>query len=257
MTFLTVKASAQTEIVPIVDLQVGGLLGGIQNGKYVDAKTTFAQLKGKRKYSVYDAMQKVATLDIEVEAPVRDEPCDDFYSANAELDDVPGIGIGGNPGWNLQPRAAQMVDLNNAIYLKAASDVLRAKGIINKAPKIREGYRVDLEGDGQKEVLLIVTSYEEGIQPSAKKGDYSFILMRKIVGGKVQNIIVTGDFVTKKIDFGAPSKYRISSIADLNGDGKLEIVIYGAYYEGNWIEAYEMKADKPADIKVLNISCGV
>lgn len=257
MICLTVKASAQTEIVPIVDMQLNGLLGGVQNGQYVDAKTTFAQLKGKRKYSVYDTLQKVATLNIEVQAPIRDEPCDDFYSIMTEVDDVPGIGIGGNPGWNLQPRPAQMVDLKNVTYIKAASDALRAKGIINKAPKIRDGYRVDLEGDGQKEVILNVTSYGDGIQPSAKKGDYSFVLMRKIVAGKVRNLIVTGDFVTKKIDFGAPSKYMLSSIADLNGDGKLEIIIHGAYYEGSWIEAYEMKEDKPADIKALNASCGV
>ncbi|MDQ3799514.1 MAG: hypothetical protein M3384_08695, partial [Acidobacteriota bacterium] len=95
------------------------------------------------------------------------------------------------------------------------------------------------------------------VQPSAQRGSYSFVLLRKIVSGKVRNIIVTGDFVTKNINFGVPGKFEISSIADLNGDGKLEIIIYGAYYEGNWIEAYEMKGDKPAGIEILNVSCGV
>ncbi|HEX8369105.1 MAG TPA: hypothetical protein VF604_11240 [Pyrinomonadaceae bacterium] len=257
MFLFTVEVSAQTEIVPILDMKIHGLLGGVKNGKFVDAKTTFAQLKGKRSYTVYNATEKVATLQIEVEAPTPNEPCEDFYSFNPELDDIEGVGVGANPGWNLLPRAAQLIDLNNATYVKAASDALRTKSIINKAPKIRDAFRVDLEGDGQEEVLLTVTSYDGNIQPRAKKGDYSFVLLRKIVAGKVQNIIVTGDFVTKNISFGVPSKYEISSIADLNGDGKLEIIIYGAYYEGNWIEAYEMKANKPADIKVLNASCGV
>ena len=146
---------------------------------------------------------------------------------------------------------------DNATYIKAASDALRTKGIINKAPKIRDALRVDLEGDGQEEILISATSYEGDIQPRAKKGDYSFVLLRKIVAGKVRNIIVAGDFVTKKIDFGVPSEYRISSILDLNGDGKMEIIIYGSYYEGRWIEVYEMKANKPANIKALNVGCGV
>jgi len=255
--FLTAEASAQTKIVPILEMKLGGLLGGVQNGKFVDAKTTFAQLKGKGSYTIYGAKGKVGEMTALVEAPTPDEPCEDFYSFETELEDVNGIAIGANPGWNLSPRAAKTVDLNTAIYVKAASDALRTKGIINKAPKIRQAFRVDLEGDGQEEVLLTATSYDGNAQPRAEKGDYSFVLLRKIVGGKVRNIIVTGDFVTKNIEFGVPSKYELSSIADLNGDGKLEIVIYGAYYEGNWIEAFEMKANKPADIKVLNASCGV
>jgi hypothetical protein len=256
MFLFAVQVSAQTEIVPILNTKVNGLLGGVQNGKFVDAKTTFAQLKkGKRSYGIYDAIQKIATLEIEVEAP--SEPCDDFYPLNYSLDDVEGIAIGANPGWNLQPRAAKVIDLNNATYIKAASEALRTKGIINKAPKIRDVLRVDLEGDGQEEVLINATSYGDGIQPRAKRGDYSFILLRKIVAGKVQNTIVTGDFVKKNITFGAPSKFEISSIADLNGDGKLEVIIYGAYYEGHWIEAYESKGNKLANIKALNAGCGV
>lgn len=255
MFLFAAKASAQTEIMPIMDMNINGLLGGVKDGKFVDAKTTFEHVKGKKKYSVYSTTDKTATLEIDIQAP--SEPCEDFYPANPDLDYIEGVAVGTNPGWNLLPRATQWMDTNNPTYIKAASDALRTKGIINKAPKIRALYRVDLEGDGQEEILISATSYEGDIQPRAKKGDYSFVLLRKIVGGKVRNIIVTGDFVTKKIDFGAPSEYRISSIIDLNGDGKMEIIIYGAYYEGGWIEAYEMKGNKLADIKALNVGCGV
>lgn len=255
MFLFAFEVSAQSEIVPIAEMNINGLLGGVKDGKFVDAKTTFEQAKGKKSYSVYSTTDKTATLEVEVSAP--SEPCEDFYRANPDLDYIEGVAVGGNPGWNLLPRATKWMDKKSATYVKAASDALRTKGIINKAPKIRELYRVDLEGDGQEEILYSVTSYEGDIQPRAKKGDYSFVMLRKIVGGKVQNTIVTGDFVTKKIDFGAPSEYRISSIIDLNGDGKMEIIIYGAYYEGRWIEAYEMKGNKPAEIKALNAGCGV
>jgi hypothetical protein len=255
MFLFAVEVSAQSEIMPIMDMNINGLLGGVKDGKFVDAKTTFEHVKGKKSYSVYSTTTKTATLEIEISAP--SEPCEDFYRANPDLDYIDGVAVGTNPGWNLLPRATQWMDTNNATYIKAASDALRTKGIINKAPKIRELYRVDLEGDGQEEILIAASSYDGDIQPRAKKGDYSFVLLRKIVGGKVRNIIVTGDFVMKKIDFGAPGNYQISSIIDLNGDGKMEIVIYGSYYEGNWIEAYEMKGDKPTHIKALNAGCGV
>lgn len=255
MFLLAFEASAQTEIMPIMEMNVNGLLGGVKDGKFIDAKTTFEHVKGKKSYSVYSTTDKTATLEIEISAP--SEPCEDFYRAHPDLDYIEGVAVGTNPGWNLLPRPAQWMAPNNATYIKAASDALRTKGIINKAPKVVGLYRVDLEGDGQEEILISATSYEGDIQPRAKKGDYSFVLLRKIVDGKVRNIIVTGDFVTKKIDFGAPSEYRISSIIDLNGDGKMEIIIYGSYYEGNWVEAYEMKGNKPANIKALNAGCGV
>lgn len=255
MFLFAVEASAQSEIVPIMDMNINGLLGGVKDGKFVDAKTTFEQVKGKKTYSVYSTTDKTATLEIEVSAP--GEPCEDFYRASPDLDYIEGVATSTNPGWNLMPRATKWMDTNNATYIKAASDALRTKGIINKAPKIRGLYRVDLDADGQEEILISATSYEGDIQSRAKKGDYSFVLLRKIVGGKVQNTIVTGDFVTKNITFGAPSEYRISSILDLNGDGKMEIIIYGAYYEGGWAEVYEMKGSKLADIKILNAGCGV
>ncbi|HEX9959688.1 MAG TPA: hypothetical protein VGB00_01985 [Pyrinomonadaceae bacterium] len=255
MFLSAVGVSAQSEIMPIMEMNVNGLLGGVKDGKFVDAKTTFEHVKGKKSYSVYSTTDRTATLEIDISAP--GEPCEDFYRANPDLDYIEGVAVGTNPGWNLMPRAARWMAPDNATYIKAASDALRTKGIINKAPKIRGLYRVDLEGDGQEEILISATSYEGDIQPRAKKGDYSFVLLRKIVGGKVRNIIVAGDFVTKKIDFGAPSEYRISSILDLNGDGKMEIILYGSYYEGRWIEVYEMKANKPANIKALNAGCGV
>jgi uncharacterized protein (DUF2141 family) len=95
------------------------------------------------------------------------------------------------------------------------------------------------------------------MKPSAQKGDYSFILLRKIVAGKVQNIVVSGDFVTKNIKFGAPGKYELSAIADLNGDGKMEIIVFGSYYEGIWVETHEMKGNKPTLVKAFDVGCGV
>ena len=44
LSALSFAVSAQTKIVPIIDMKIGGLLGGVQNGKYLNAKSTVAKL---------------------------------------------------------------------------------------------------------------------------------------------------------------------------------------------------------------------
>ena len=107
------------------------------------------------------------------------------------------------------------------------------------------------------EVLISATYYKGGLSSSANVGDYSFVMVRKAVGKIVTNHLLVGDFITKRIDFGAPTENAISAIADLNGDGKMEIVLNGSYYEGDFAGAFEMKAGKPAKIKEFEIGCGV
>ncbi len=86
-------------------------------------------------------------------------------------------------------------------------------------------------------------------------GDYSFVLLRKIVNKKVQNILVWGEFITKNEDLPPPNTYEITGIADLNGDGKMEIVANSAYYEGASQTIFEIQGNKP--VAVLEIGCGL
>ncbi len=77
--------------------------------------------------------------------------------------------------------------------------------------------------------------------------------MRKIVKGKAQNILIEGDFFTKRGEYDPPNEREIAAIADLNGDGKMEIVLHSFYYEGSWNQVFEMKGGKLT--KVLEVSC--
>ena len=250
------SAYAQSKIIPIVEMNSGALLGGVENGKWFDAKTTVKSLPNENLYKTYQLNSGLG--EVKYSKP-KDEgvPCEGYYSVNDVTSDKYGVAIGDNATWNAAPRMLKTVDLNDAVYKKAVADVLRTKGIVSRDIKLKQAFRVDLEGDGQEEVLIEATSYSGFMKPSANKGDYSFVLLRKIVGGKVQNIIVSGDFVTKNIKFGAPSKFQLSAIADLNGDGKMEIIIYGSYYEGMWVETYEMRGSKPIIVKTLEAGCGV
>ncbi len=243
------------QVVPIVEMQSGGLLGGVEKGKYLDAKTTFGRLKGETKFSLFDITGKTDDFNATVAGP--DEPCEEFYSINDERDERKGVGLGDGAKWNPLPRPMKPIGLTDKTYLKVVSDILRLKGLPKAKAVIEQAVRVDLDGDGVEEVLLTASSYGGKIAPSAEVNDYSFVLLRKFVAGKVQNIMISEEYVKKNVEFGAPNRFEIAAIADLNGDKKMEIVVFGEYYEGSGADVYEVKGNKAVAIKLLGAGCGV
>jgi uncharacterized protein (DUF2141 family) len=250
---------AQTKVVPILEMNVRGLLGGVENGKWLNAAETAAKLKGGVNYTLYgiEGVNEGETK-ITIKDPAKDDPCDDFYFFEMEDEAVTGVALGDGYRWDPMPRAPKAIDLNSAAYKKIVADVLRTKKITKTTIKLTQAVRIDLEGDGKEEVLITATFFDSGnIMPSAKRGNYSFVMIRRIVGKAVQNTVVDGEFYTKNVEFGAPNEYKISAIADLNGDGKMEIIMHSAYYEGSSSWVYEMKNGKATEVKALSIGCGV
>jgi hypothetical protein len=254
MSLFAALASAQG-VVPIIEVQSGGLLGGTENGRFLDAKTTFDKLDGKGRYSLFGLTGKTGELTATVERPDADR-CTDYYYAKRDSDATRGTGIGAGRNWNPVPRVPKAISLKDKTYLKIVSDILRSKGVPKAKAIIEQAVRVDLDGDGREEVLLTASSYGGTIRPGAKADDYSFVVLRKIVAGKVKNIIIAEEYIEKTVDFGATSRFEVSSVVDLNGDGKMEIVLYGEYYEGSGASVYRIKGAKAVEITELQTGCG-
>lgn len=256
LTVVLLAVSANAQIVPILDLKLGGLIGGVQNGKFVDAKTTFKELTANQNYGLYSFEIGAEEGEMKITISAPDVPCEDFYWISSEREEAnSGIAVGAGATWNLVPRVAKKMSLTDKTYLNIVGSILKAKGLPRAKPRIEQAVRIDLDGDGVEEVLISASSYADGIKPSAKAGDYSFVLLRKVVGGKVQNMMIAEEYIKKNIEFGAPSKFEVSAVLDLNGDGKMEIITYGNYYEGSWADIYEVKTNKPT--KILGAGCGV
>lgn len=248
---------AQQEIVPIVELGNRGLLGGVQNGKWIAPVKVSPKLQGETEFVLVSwngVEEGGVTLGKKGE---QEDVCQDFTRFEFELQQDHGVAIGSTAKWNPVPRIPKAIDLNNAKYKTVVTNFLRRKGITRPVVQIKEAFRVDLEGDGVEEVVLSATYYKKGLSSDAAVGDYSFVIVRKAIGKTVTDHLLQGDFILKKVDFGAPTENHVSAIADLNGDGKMEIVLNGSYYEGDFAGAFEMKNGKPVKIKEFEIGCGV
>ena len=249
--------SAQSSIVPIVEMKFGGLLGGVQNGKWLAPDKVRSKIKTETEFFIIGP-NGVEEGGISFGKKGEEEDvCSDFQRMELDLKMDNGVAVGTDAKWNFTPRLPKEVGLNNQTYKTVVANFLRKKGIAKPVVKLAQALRIDLEGDGIDEILIAATYYKDGISFSAAAGDYSFVILRKVVGKKVVDHLLVGDFVTRPIKFGAPTENHISAIADLNGDGKMEIVLYGFYYEGNFASAFEMKAGKPVEIKEFRIACGV
>lgn len=120
-------------------------------------------------------------------------------------------------------------------------------------------FKVDLEGDGVDEVLISANHIgpkTEQLQPPivdkhnrplyASEGDYSFVQLRSVVNGKLVTNLLDEDFhlprsaEEKMIPPLEPRTYSIAAIMDLNGDGRMEIVITCVYFESRTIYICEV-----------------
>lgn len=257
VTITTVSIFPQTKAVPVVHMNVGGLMGGSEKGKWLTASLMAEQMAEKTEF-VLAGLKGVEEGGVSwgTKEPMSQDVCPDLVSLKFDLESDDGIAVGSAAKWNFVPRIPGKIRVGSTSYKTIVAKYLKSKGILKPVVNIKQAYRIDLEGDGTDEVLITATRYKGGLSSHASVGDYSVILLRKIVGKKVVTYELAGEYVKKKVEFGAPMEFNISAIADLNGDGKMEIVTYGAYYEGESAGAYELINGKPVEIKEFSIGCG-
>ena len=253
-------AGAQTAIVPIVEMRSGGLLGGVQNGKWLPPAKVAPSIKQKAEFALvgWNGVEEGGVSLAEI-VPDVDGICEEYWSFNFELEMKEGVGLGTNAKWNPSPRKAAIIPSDNKTYRAVVADFLKTKGIRNPVVSIKQIYRIDLEGDGTDEVLISAAHYPKGMYETQSTGDYSFTLLRKVAGKQATNHLLEGEFFPGRVpkNHWPPNVYEFSGVADLNGDGVMEIIVSSQYYEGGTSGVFQIKNRKPVEIKELAISCGL
>lgn len=168
------------------------------------------------------------------------------------LGDWPGpVGVAVSADWSLHPHLFESFD-DDGTNAGVARELLASRGLAVDSPAIKQLYRTDLEGDGTNEVLVVAEEVSEGL--FAREGDYSIIFMRKVVGGEVQTAVLGESVITEPDGFLV--SFTIGTVADLNGEGTMEIVVDSAYYEGIGSQVWEYVDDEFGPVPRLSMGCG-
>lgn len=169
------------------------------------------------------------------------------------LGEWPGpYGVAISARWDLQPHLFETI-ADDGTYAGFASALLSTRGLTVANPVIKQLLRTDLEGDGVNEVIVVAEDVTPGLLMEA--GDYSIAFLRKVVEGQVQTAILGATVVTdSESPFGAA--FSVGAVADLNGDGNMEIVLDSAYFEGLGIEVIEYVDNDLGTVTQLQVGCG-
>ena len=260
-TLLMCGAAAAADLHPIVEVQSGYLFGAASNGKWIKADEAAKALPDETTYQVYGLTQSLSEAKGSNPKPSEGDVCSDVLTVSLSPKPDKGVIALAAP-WNALPRKPRIADTTQQVYVDAVSDFLKRKGIEQPKVKIESILRVDLDGDGGEEVLISATNYfckDDSVPMRSPAGSYSMVLLRRVVVGKVQTQLVEGEFhpqacVRRDDSFDAPNVYKVIATLDLDGDGKMEIVVGSNYYEGEAITIY--RCDPKKVEQVFSVFCG-
>ena len=235
------------------------VLGGWGAGKWING---LSQVVNPSSYTLYNLAGKAGVVKGGLKSSYG-VPCEQTYGV--EVKAVPQRNdwwIALSAPWSARPRAVTMLPNSSAVYIGVVRDVLVKKGLKNPSVQLQQVVQVDLDGDRRFEIVIAANHFDESsgqasigelFPPvSGQAGDYGLLIVRKVVAGKLQTFELGADVILKattsaELEQGTqnnPDRFELVNVLDLNGDGKMEIVMFNAIYEDSAVSALEWDGKK-------------
>ncbi len=125
-------------------------------------------------------------------------------------------------------------------------DHLATMGIDETDPPFLQYVETDLDGDGDAEAVLAAARGEALAGP----GDYSVVML---FGDGVEAVVSESYGVAEN---PYVLNLVVAAVADLDGDGAMEVVFDSSYYEGSGSAAHVYSPEPPALTQVIGGGCG-
>lgn len=234
-----------------------GALGWWDGGAWVavDAGTTLPLAGGESYQVAFLGVEAITT------GGAPEQICEPLNNPGVVLEDEallgdwPGpYGVAVSAPWDIVPHLVEEFEDEDGSNAAFASEVLAEHGLDVPEPPIKQLLRVDLEGDGVNEVIVVIEDVTEGL--FAELGDYSLAFLRKTVGDSIQSFVLGESVITDEGQLPFVNSYAIGAVADMSGDGKMEIVLSSAYYEGLGVEVWEYVNDTAGAVLQISSGCG-
>jgi len=190
----------------------------------------------------------------------NDEACFDgragpSIDAAVPAPEPPGFGFSAialPAAWPLRPRPVAQVSGGVPAYQQLGEEAFAGEPIDASLGAVEQIVVADLDGDGDDEAI-VGFEYIQDVALPGSPGDLDAMLLVDTASRSSETI------VSATVGGGADSspiigRFRVLDVADLNGDGRMEVVIHAWYYEGASVILYEY--DGTTLTEVLATGCG-
>ena len=253
---MSAAAEEQTRIAIAVDPQGRTcVLGGSSNGTPLDADLISKLLKPRQDFRLYNLRGRQSAVLWPIGPPkkIRRDTCNphirqplSFTPSELGTAQVAIFDGGGIKRIAVLPKTLVLMDSTNEKYLKILATFLKSQKLGDAPVKIHQLIRTDLDGDGNSEIIINAINTARDLD---RKGEYSIVLVVREVNGKTVVETVQNEITLKDSDLPAVLwENTIAAIADIDADGKMEIIMFGQFFHGQgWdlVRARKLSAERP------------